>query len=106
MRTYNTNAMLRKLSAICHDLDEPIIIQDNGEDDLAVMSIREYKKLIQKASDISWYLRPAKPGEHTHSVEEVYVLFERSEADIAEGRVYPSSEVMHELRKAITDGTI
>ncbi|MCL2336748.1 MAG: hypothetical protein FWC60_04945 [Firmicutes bacterium] len=106
MRTYNTNATLRELSVLCHDVDEPIIVQDNGKDDLAVMSIAEYKRLIQKAAAVPWYLRPAEPGEPAHSVEEVYTLFDQSEADIAAGRVYPADEVMRGLREAIKGGRV
>ena len=106
MRTYNTNPSLRELSELCRVSGKPIIVQDNGEDDLAVMSIAEYRRLTQKTFDVPWYLRPVEPGERLRTSAEVLALFDQSCADIAAGRVYPAEEVKRELREANTGGRI
>ncbi len=36
----------RKISALCHEQDEPVYLTTNGEGDLVVMSIEHYEKLI------------------------------------------------------------
>ena len=106
MRTYNTNPSLRELSELCRVSGGPIIVQDNGKDDLAVMSIAEYRRLTQKTFSVPWYLRPAEPGEPLRTSAEIFALFDQSAADIAAGRVYPAEKVKRELREAFTGGPI
>jgi PHD/YefM family antitoxin component YafN of YafNO toxin-antitoxin module len=36
----------RKISALCHEQDEPVYLTTNGEGDLVVMSMEHYEKLI------------------------------------------------------------
>lgn len=35
----------RKISALCHDQDEPVYLTTNGEGDLVVMSMEHYEKM-------------------------------------------------------------
>jgi PHD/YefM family antitoxin component YafN of YafNO toxin-antitoxin module len=37
-----------EISALCHEYREPVFITENGQDDLAVMSIETYEALMGK----------------------------------------------------------
>ncbi len=70
-----------EISKLCHEYNEPVLITDNGKDDLAVMSIEAYKQMV---NEIKARL-------------ELYNLIEEGLEDVRQGRVTPAEKVFKEL---------
>ncbi len=70
-----------EISKLCHEYNEPVLITDNGKDDLAVMSIEAYKQMV---NEIKARL-------------ELYNLIEEGLEDVRHGRVTPADNVFNEL---------
>lgn len=85
MPTTRSSANLRnkynEISNFCHTHDEPVFITKNGKDDLAVMSIETYERLV--------------------SQHELYGLIQDGLDDVKSGRTRPLSEAMSEIRKRL-----
>ena len=75
-----------EISALCHESREPIFITENGQGDLAVMSIEAYEILSGKL--------------------ELYRLLDEGKAAIKAGKKRPLEDVMKDIRQEIADGTI
>jgi len=75
-----------EISALCHESREPIFITENGQGDLAVMSIEAYEMLSGKL--------------------ELYRLLDEGKAAIKAGKKRPLEDVMKDIRQEIADGTI
>ena len=67
-----------EISSICRKSQEPLFITNNGQDDLAILSIELYESLIGKL--------------------ELYRLLGEGREAINEGRKLPLNEAMAELR--------
>lgn len=70
-----------EISKLCHEHNEPVLITDNGRDDIAVMSVSVYEQII---------------GE-TKARLELYSLIEEGLEDVRQGRVSPADEVFDRL---------
>ena len=75
-----------EISALCHESREPIFITQNGQGDLAVMSIATYEMLNGKL--------------------ELYRLLDEGKAAIKAGKKRPLEDVMQDIRQEIADGAI
>lgn len=76
-----------EISKLCHECSEPVLITDNGKDDLAVMSVEVYEQII---------------GE-TKARLELYSLIEEGLEDVRQGRVSPIDEVFDRLMSGFDD---
>jgi len=75
-----------EISAFCHESREPVFITKNGQGDLAVMSIETYEMLSGKL--------------------ELYHLLDEGRAAVKNGRKRPLEDVVQNIRKEISDGTL
>jgi PHD/YefM family antitoxin component YafN of YafNO toxin-antitoxin module len=71
-----------EISSFCHKYREPIFITNNGEGDLAVMSIETYEFLAGKL--------------------ELYTLIDEGLTQVNEGRVKPMKGIVKSIREIIT----
>lgn len=67
------------LSAMCHDMGEPIFVTKNGYSDLVVMSAEVYDKAV--------------------FMQDVFMKLDEAEKDIAQGRVKDAKGSMKQLRQ-------
>ncbi len=70
-----------KISEFCHECDEPIVITNDGKDDLVIMSIDVYEQMVNEVK----------------ARLELYTLIEAGFEDIRQGRVIPIDEAFAEL---------
>lgn len=75
-----------EISRFCHERREPVFITKNGQGDLVVMSIETYEMLSGKL--------------------ELYHLLDGGRAAVMGGRKRPLEDVMQNIRKEISDGTL
>jgi len=75
-----------EISAFCHEHREPVFITENGQGDLAVMSIELYEILCGK--------------------QELYRLLDEGRAASEAGRKRPYREVFDEIEQEIIDGCL
>jgi len=75
-----------EISAFCHENKEPVFITENGQGDLAVMSIATYEMLNGKL--------------------ELYRLLEEGKTAVRAGKKRPLEDVMQDIRQEIADGTL
>ena len=75
-----------EISSFCHESREPVYITKNGQGDLAVMSIEAYEMLSGKL--------------------ELYRLLDEGRTAVQAGKKRPLQEVMRDIKRGITDGTI
>jgi PHD/YefM family antitoxin component YafN of YafNO toxin-antitoxin module len=68
-----------EISAFCHKNREPVFITENGQGDLAVMSIETYEEFMGKI--------------------ELYQLIEAGLEQIKNGEIIPQEEMMKKLHK-------
>ncbi|GHU48318.1 prevent-host-death protein [Spirochaetia bacterium] len=68
-----------EISAFCHKNREPVFITENGQGDLAVMSIETYEEFMGKM--------------------ELYQLIEAGLEQIKNGEIIPQEEMMKKLYK-------
>jgi PHD/YefM family antitoxin component YafN of YafNO toxin-antitoxin module len=70
-----------EISAFCHKYNEPVFITENGQGDLAIMSIETYKALTEKM--------------------EFYQLIQNGLDQIRNGETIPEEEMMKNLNSYI-----
>ena len=75
-----------ELSTFCHESREPVFITKNGQGDLAIMSIETYEALSGKL--------------------ELYRLLDEGRAAVMTGKKRPLSDVMSDIKRELTDGTV
>lgn len=75
-----------EISTFCHESREPVFVTKNGQGDLAVMSIETYEMLSGKL--------------------ELYHLLDEGRAAVMGGRKRPLEDVIQDIRKEISDGTL
>ena len=83
------------ISSFCNESLEPVFITRNGQGDLAVMSIKLYEELT-RSRDISI----------EDSKKELYSLLAEGRAAVEAGRTRPLADVMSDIRRRITDGSV
>lgn len=83
------------ISAYCRESREPVFITKNGQGDLAVMSIEVYEE-ITKGYDKTI----------DDSREELYGLLAEGRAAVEAGNTRPHREVMADIRRRISNGTL
>ena len=76
----------REISAFCHEHREPVFITQDGQGDLAVMSMEMYETLSGK--------------------QELYRLLDEGRAAVNAGRKRPREDVMRDIRRGIQDGAV
>ncbi|MBQ9206334.1 MAG: type II toxin-antitoxin system prevent-host-death family antitoxin [Treponema sp.] len=67
-----------EISQYCHSTNEPVFITKNGQGDLAVMSITQYDRLLEKL--------------------DLYAKLAEGMKDFKEGRHEPFENAMHNIR--------
>lgn len=72
-----------EISTFCHAHGEPVYITKNGKEDLAVLSIETYERLIGRV--------------------ELYALLEEGMADIRAGRRLSADEVLATIREDLKE---
>ena len=72
-----------EISSFCHKYQEPVIITNNGEEDLAVMSIDYYN---------IWSSR-----------KELYRLLQEAEDDFKNGRTLTKEEILRNARMVLDE---
>ena len=83
------------ISTFCRESREPVFITRNGQGDLAIMNIDVYEELIKSRNTTL-----------EDSRQELYRLLAAGKADVEAGRTRPHTEVMSDIKRRITDGTI
>ena len=74
------------ISSFCHETREPVFITKNGQGDLAVMSIETYEMLSGKL--------------------DLYRLLDEGRAAVKAGKKRPLSDVMSDMKRSLSDGTV